>query len=294
MNKPAARTLAGKTVVVTGATSGIGLEVAVLLARAGANTVIVGRDPAKTEAVLADIKRRAGSEEVEAMLCDFSLQAAIRRFAAEFRERHARLDVLVNNAGSVFASRTLTEKGIEKTFAVNHLGSFLLTNLLLDLLRASAPARIVTVASVAHTRGDLDFDDLNFDRGYRIMRAYSRSKLANVLFTRALARRLEGSGVTANAVHPGTVATHIWDGAPTWMRPIFAVIKRLFMLTPAAGAEPVAWLAASPDVEGDSGLYFDREQPKEPSEPARDDALAERLWRESARLVGLDEASQSA
>src|SRR5690625_2200882 len=212
MNTLAIPDLEGQTVLVTGATSGIGLEAAVMLARAGASTVIVGRNPAKTESVLADIKRRANPDTVEPMLCDFASQTDIRRFAAEFLARYSRLDVLINNAGGVHSRRTLTEDGIETTFAVNHLGYFLLTNLLLERLMASVPARIVNVASHLHYKGTLDFDDLGFENDYTILRAYARSKLANVLFTRLLARRLEGTGVTVNAVHPGTVASHIWDG----------------------------------------------------------------------------------
>lgn len=280
--------LNGKTVLVTGGTSGIGLEAAVELARAGAHVVIVGRNPAKTETVLAEIKRRSESNTVEAMLCDFSAQAAVRRLATEFRSKHPRLDVLINNAGTVRNRRALTEDGIETTFAVNHLGSFLLTNLLLDLLKASAPARIVNVSSMAHYRGTMDFSDPGFEHGYHILKAYSRSKLANILFTRELARRLKGTGVTANAVHPGTVATRIWDGAPAWTWPFLAIIKKFYMISPAAGAEPLVYLAASPEVEGKSGLYFDRKYAKEPSRLACDDAVAERLWRESARLVELD------
>lgn len=280
--------MGGKTVVVTGATSGVGLEAAVMLAHKGAQTVIVGRDPEKTERVLTEVKRRAETDAVEAMLCDFSSQEATRRFAEKFLARHPRLDVLVNNAGTVHARRTLTEDGIEATFAVNHLGYFLLTNLLLDRIKASAPARIVNVASTAHYGGTMDLDDLGFERNYQIMKAYSRSKLANVLFTRELARRLEGTGVTVNAVHPGTVATHIWDGAPGWTQPFFVIAKKFFMTSPTQGGERIVYLAASPEVEGKSGLYFEKDQPKEPSELARNDELARRLWEKSARLVRLD------
>lgn len=285
--------LTGKTILITGATSGIGKEAAVTLARDGATVVIVGRDAHKTEATLAEIRRRAASEEVTSMLCDFALQASIRRLAATFLERHPRLDVLVNDAGGVHARRELTADGIEATFAVNHLGYFLLTCLLLERITASAPARIVNVASRAHYDGTLDFDDLGFEHGWSVLRAYSRSKLANVMFTRALARRLEGTQVTVNAVHPGVVATHIWDhGAPPWIKPVFDVamvpVKRFFMLDAEEGARVVVRLAASPDVAGQSGLYFNRDKVSEPSALARDDALGERLWRESGRLVGLD------
>jgi NAD(P)-dependent dehydrogenase (short-subunit alcohol dehydrogenase family) len=276
-----------KTILITGSSSGIGLEGAVVLAREGARVVLVGRDAARTDAAVAQVKQRSGSALVESLLCDFSSQASIRRLAGEVLARYPRLDVLVNNAGGVHKARTVTEDGIEATFAVNHLGYFLLTNLLLDRLIASAPARIVNVASVGHYNGTLDFDDLGFARGgYSIRKAYSRSKLANVLFTRLLARKLKGQGVTVNAVHPGAVATNIWSGAPRLAHPILAVAK-LFMLSPADGAQTLTYLAASAEVEGQTGLYFEKNRPRQPAPLAQDDALAERLWAESARLTHL-------
>jgi len=181
---------------------------------------MVGRDARKTEAAVADVKARSGSSDVSHLLCDFSSQADIRRLAQEVLAQFDRLDVLINNAGGVNKDRRLTTDGIEATFAVNHLGYFLLTNLLTDLLVRSAPARVVTVASVGHRSGTLDFDDLGFERGYSIMRAYGRSKLANVLFASELARRLAGTGVTSNSLHPGAVATNIWSGAPLWAKPL--------------------------------------------------------------------------
>lgn len=282
-----------RTILITGATSGIGKETAVMLARDGARVVIVGRDADKTARVLTEVRQRSGSDTVASMLCDFSSQASIRRLAAAFHEQYSRLDVLVNNAGGVHARHELTEDGIEATFAVNHLGYFLLTRLLLEMITASAPARIVNVASRAHARATFDFDDLGFAHDYGVMRAYARSKLANVLFTRALAQRLQGRGVTVNALHPGVVGTHIWDhGAPRWARALFRVgfapIKRFHMLAPGEGARSIVHLATSPEVEGQSGLYFDRERVAKPSNLARDDAMAERLWRESERLVGLE------
>lgn len=291
MGRNAVPDLSGKTVLITGATSGIGLEAAGAMAGAGARTIIVGRNPDKTSAVLELIRRRSGSGSVESLLCDFTSQAAIHLLAEKVRERCPRLDVLVNNAGTVFARRTLTGDGIEATFAVNHLGYFLLTRLLLDRLVASAPARIVNVASREHYRGTLDFGDLGFEHGYTIMKAYARSKLANVLFTRRLARILEGTGVTANAVHPGVIATHIWDGAPAWTQPLFAVIKPLFMSTPAEGAARITYLASNPEVAGASGCYFEKNRPRPPSELALDEALGERLWEVSARLTGLPDTA---
>src|SRR5712692_6770643 len=234
--------LTEKTVLVTGATSGIGLEASVSLARTGARLVMVGRDPAKTVAKVEEVRKRSGATAVESLVCDFSSQAQIRRLANEFRARYDRLHILVNNAGAVFAKRELTEDGIESTFALNHLGCFLLTNLLVDLLVKSAPARVVNVTSAAHYRGTMHFEDLGFERGYKIMRAYARSKLGNVLFTRELANRLAGTGVTVNSLHPGTVATNIWNSAPGWIRPVLNV-ARLLMLTPVQGADAIVYLA---------------------------------------------------
>jgi NAD(P)-dependent dehydrogenase (short-subunit alcohol dehydrogenase family) len=279
--------LTGKTVLITGATNGIGLEASVGLARMGADLVMVGRNPAKIAAKVQEVKQRSGSSAVESLTCDFSSQAQIRRLAKEFRARHDRLHILVNNAGAVFAKRTLTEDGIESTFALNHLGYFLITQLLLDLLIQSAPARVVNVASAAHYGGSMQFEDLGFERGYRIMRAYARSKLANILFTRELARRLEGTGVSVNSLHPGAVATGIWNGAPGWIRPMLNLAARLLMLTPAQGAEGILYLATSPEVEGKTGLYFEKNISKSPSPLARDDVLATRLWERSSELVKL-------
>jgi NAD(P)-dependent dehydrogenase (short-subunit alcohol dehydrogenase family) len=284
--------LTGKTILITGATSGIGLEAAHVFARRGARTLITGRNPLRIETALAAIRQRSGSHAVEGLQADFASQAAVRKLAAEFLASHERLDILVNNAGSVNPKRTLTEDSIETTFAVNHLAPFVLTNLLLDKIIASAPARIVNVASVVHYRGALDFDDLNFDHGYRIMRAYARSKLANVLFTRELAKRLAGTGVTANALHPGAVSTGIWGhGAPAWARGVFniafAPIKH-FLLTPEQGAQTIVYAATSPELDGKTGLYLEKNRPQKPAALARDDALAERLWTQSMQLSGLD------
>lgn len=282
--------VAGKTILVTGATSGIGKEAAIMLARDGANVVIVGRDERKTAAARAEVRRRSGADAVASMLCDFADQGSIRRLATDFRAAHRRLDVLINNAGGVHARRELTADGIEATFAVNHLGYFLLTKLLLDLITASAPARIVNVASRAHYRATLDLDDPGYVRGWSTMRAYARSKLANVMFTRVLARRLEGSGVTVNAVHPGVVGTHIWDrGAPAWASRLFGIamvpVKHAFMRTPEDGAHVVVRLATDAGLEGRSGLYFDRNHVAEPAPLACDDALAERLWQASENMI---------
>jgi len=278
----------GKTVLVTGATSGIGLEASVALARQGARVIMVGRNQAKTEAARADVASRSGSKEVSSLLADFASQASVRALANAVRSQADRLDVLVNNAGGVNKARTVTADGIETTFAVNHLGYFLLTNLLLDLVVKSAPARVVTVASVGHRRGTLDFEDLGFERGgYSIMRAYSRSKLANILFANELARRRAGSGVTSNSLHPGSVDTNIWSGAPLWAKPIIQVLLRPFFISAEKGGERIVQLAASPELEGVTGKYFEDGKVVDPAPLARDASLATRLWDVSARMVGL-------
>jgi retinol dehydrogenase 14 len=278
----------GKTVLLTGATSGIGLEASVALARQGARVVMVGRNQAKTEAAVSDVASRSGSKEVSYLLGDFASQASVRSLAEAVRARVDRLDVLVNNAGGVNKARQVTVDGIEATFAVNHLGYFLLTNLLLDLVVKSAPARVVTVASVGHRRGTLDFEDLGFERGgYSIMRAYARSKLANILFAAELARRLAGSGVTSNSLHPGSVDTNIWSGAPLWAKPIIQLAFRPFFISAERGGQRIVQLAASPALEGVTGRYFENGAAVDPAPLARDASLATRLWDVSARMVKL-------
>jgi retinol dehydrogenase-14 len=277
----------GKTALVTGATSGIGLEASVELAKRGAQVLMVGRDPARTRAAVANVIERSGSQDVRSLLCDFSSQAEVRKLADAVLAREEALHVLVNNAGGVHKTRELTGDGIEATFAVNHLGYFLLTNLLSGLLVKSAPARVVTVASIGHRRGTLDFDDLGFERGYGIMKAYARSKLANVLFAAELGRRLASSGVTSNSLHPGSVATNIWSGAPLWAKPLIAVLFRPFFVTAEEGARIIVTLAADPTLEGVTGQYFEGGKAVDPAPLARDEALAKRLWDVSTRLVGL-------
>jgi|SRR5436305_370529 len=282
----------GKTILITGATSGIGLEASVELARRGARMFLVGRDPGRTEAAVAQVKARSGSGDVSSFLCDFSSQASIRTLAGEVLGKLDRLDVLINNAGGVNKKRELTVDGIEKTFAVNHLGYFLLTNLLLDLLKRSAPARVVTVASIGHRRATLDFDDLGFERGgYWVMKAYTRSKLANVLFAAELARRLEGTGVTSNSLHPGSVATNIWSGAPTWTKPLIQILYRPFFISAEEGGATIVQLAADPALEGITGKYFEKGVAVPPAPLAQDQALAKRLWDVSAAMTGLAPAT---
>jgi retinol dehydrogenase-14 len=279
--------LVGKTILVTGASSGLGLQVAIQLARLGGEVVMTSRDEKRGALALSHAKARSGSQAISLMLCDFASQADIRALASAWHARHPRLDVLVNNAGSVSPARRLTVDGLEETFAVNHLGYFLLTNLLLDLIERSTPSRVVNVASVAHRHGDLDFENLNYERGgYAIMKAYARSKLANVLFTAELARRLAGKGVTVNCVHPGAVATNIWSRAPWFARPLLALAKP-FMRSPEQGGRSIVHLAASPELEGLTGGYYEKDRLARPSRLAQDEALARRLWEVSARLVHL-------
>jgi NAD(P)-dependent dehydrogenase (short-subunit alcohol dehydrogenase family) len=277
----------GKKVLVTGGTSGIGLEAARSLARQGANVVLVGRDATKTVRCLEDIRASVPGAEVSSLLCDFSRQAQVRQLADEVLRTFDRLDVLVNNAGTVFKDRTFTEDGIEATFAVNHLGYFLLTQLLLERIVSSAPARIVNVASVGHRRGTMDFADLFFERGYFVAKAYGRSKLGNVLYTRLLAQKLAGTGVTVNSLHPGAVDTAMWSGAPGWAKPLIAVIRRFAFISAEQGAQRIVQLVASPELSGITGQYFENDKVVDPAPLARDDALARRLWEESERLTEL-------
>jgi retinol dehydrogenase 14 len=268
----------GKRVLVTGATSGIGFTAARSLVEQGARVVIVGRDAAKTIRCLEEIRSRAPGADVSSLLCDFSRQSEVRRLADEVLHRYDRLDVLVNNAGGVFKDRTLTEGGIEATFAVNHLGYFLLTQLLLHRIVESAPARIVNVASIGHRRGTMDFDDPFFARGYSLMKAYARSKLANVLYTRLLAEKLAGTGVTV-----------IWSGAPLWAKPLIAIFRKLAFISPEEGGRRIVQLVTSADLAKTTGQYFENGKLVEPARLARDESVARRLWQESERLTGLGE-----
>lgn len=273
----------GKVCLITGATGGIGRETALALARKGAEVVLVARSRERGEATREEIAREAGNSGISLLLADLASQAQIRHLAEEFRRRHDRLHVLINNAGTFTWRRRLTDDGLETQFAVNHLAPFLLTNLLLELLISSSPARIITVASESHRHGRLAWENLQGEKGYSGLRAYGASKLANVLFTRELARRLAGTGVTANAVHPGVVATEILLGSFPPLR-----LLKPFMWTPEQGAEPLVHLAADREGEEVSGRYFARHEQMQPAPLARDDEAARRLWELSEKLTGLE------
>jgi len=277
-----------KTIVVTGASDGIGLESASQLAAQGHHVVLVGRRPDKVTAAVKRIRHESPDVPIESFVCDFSSFAPVRELADQLLASYPRIDVLVSNAGTVFDKRTVTADGNEATFQVNHLAGFLLTELLLDRLVASAPARVVITSSVGSYRGKLDLDDLGLERGYSIMRAYDRSKLANVLYTRELAARLHGTGVTVNCLHPGAVATNIWSGAPWFAKPVLELAKRVFMDSPATGGSRLTYLATSPEVAERTGGYYEKNRTKEPAELGQDAALGERLVATSRELVGLD------
>ena len=273
-------------ILVTGATSGIGRVAARELAARGAQVILHGRDSERAEQTRRAIIERVPSASVDVVLADLASQAEVRRLAAEVRQRFPGLDVLVNNAGATFGRRLETVDGLEMTLALNHLAPFLLTNLLLDLLRRNAPARVVTVASGAHQRSALDFDDLQNRRGYSGFRVYGQSKLCNLYFTYELARRLEGSGVTANALHPGFVATSFGRREGGLMGLLMPIAHR-FAISPEEGARTIVYLAASPQVEGVSGKYFFQERPIASSAESYDAEAARRLWKASAELTGL-------
>ncbi len=277
--------LDNKLIMITGANAGIGKVAALELAKQGHHIVMVCRSQERGRAAQAEIKAASGSEQVDLLIADLSVQADIHQLAAEFKQRYDRLDVLVNNAGAIFDKRQKTADGLELTFALNHMGYFLLTDLLLDTLKASAPARIINVSSDAHRRGSLNFDDLQHEKSYSAFPVYSASKLANVLFTYELTRRLEGSGVTANALHPGFVNTNFgstMSGIPAFF---IGIISRLFATSPEKGAETIIYLAASPEVEGVTGNYFVEKKATRSAPESYDEAVAKRLWEVSEQLV---------
>ncbi len=278
--------LKGKTALVSGATAGIGKETALGLARLGAKVVIVGRNAAKTKAVVDELQAASGNPWVEHLLADLSLMAEVRRLAAEVLDRYPALHVLVNNVGAINLRRELTSEGLERTFAMNHLGPFLLTHLLRPALGRGAPSRVVNVSSDAHKGMRLDLDDLQAQKGYSSFKIYGRSKLMNILFTRELSRRLAGTGVTANALHPGMVASDFM-AKPGVMGAVGGAFMSAFGISVQEGARTSVFLASSPDVEGVTGKYFVKSQARAPSRQAQDDEVAARLWAASERLAGL-------
>jgi retinol dehydrogenase 12 len=274
----------GKVCVVTGATSGIGKAAAASLAGLGATVVLVGRDRGRTEAAAAEIGPVSASPP-QAEIADLASLDQVRGLAGRLAGLE-RIDVLINNAGLVLGERRITPDGFEHVFALNHLAPFLLTNLLLPKLAASAPVRVVTVTSDAHSAAHLDLSDPNLERGWDSWRSYANSKLANILFTRELARRLDGTGVTANCAHPGVVRTGFGRESRPLLR-LGITIARPFMASPERGADTIVYLASSPDVAGQTGGYYVKRQRREPSAAARDDAAAGKLWEISEKLTGL-------
>jgi NAD(P)-dependent dehydrogenase (short-subunit alcohol dehydrogenase family) len=276
----------GKVVLITGGTSGIGKAAAMALAAMGAEVVVTGRNREKGKSAVEEIRRDSGSDGVSLLLADLAVQSEVRRLAEEFQERHDRLDVLVNNAGLIQSRRTETPDGIETTLAVNHLAPFLLTNLLLDLLKESAPSRIVTVSSEGQRWAKMDLDDLQSRRRYRPFQVYGTTKLANIMFTNELAERLEGTSVTDNCVHPGGVNTNFGTNNRGFTTLLFRAFKP-FMRSPEQGADTVIYLAASPDVEGMTGKYLTDRKLITASEEAYDENLRRKLWEISEELTGL-------
>jgi retinol dehydrogenase-12 len=275
----------GKVALITGGTSGIGKAAATALAGIGAAVVVTGRNEERGRAAVGEIQRGSGSQKVSLMLADLGVQAEVRGLAQAFKERHDRLDVLVNNAGLILSKRTETPDGFETTLAVNHLAPFLLTNLLLDVLKRSAPSRVITVSSEARRRAEIDFDDLQSERHYRAFQVYGMTKLANILFTYELAERLRGTGIVANCVHPGGVNTNFGKNNRNLGTLLFRAFKP-FMRTPEQGADTIVFLASSPEAEEMSGRYLADREEVSPAQ-LRDETRQRRLWEVSEELTNL-------
>jgi len=275
----------GRICMVTGATSGIGEVTAEALAKLGAKVIAVGRNPEKSISTVDRIKAKTGNSDVEYMLADFSILGEVRKLAETFTSKYNHLHVLVNNAGAVFEKRIETD-GVEMTFAVNHLAPYLLTNLLLDTIKNSAPARIINVSSLLHSRAEMNFEDLQASKAYDLMNAYGQSKLANILFTYELAKRLEGSGVTVNALHPGIVATNLGSNNEGFKSKIWRVINK-FGISPEEGAKTSIYLATSPEVANVTGKYFEKCKAVPSSKESYDKNASEKLWCISAELTGI-------
>jgi NAD(P)-dependent dehydrogenase (short-subunit alcohol dehydrogenase family) len=283
----------GKTIVATGATSGIG-EVAVLaLAGLGARIVFIARDQARAQATMRKLEANAPGLSHRMLLADLSSMAETREVGAAIAESEPRIDMLINNAGALFSDRQVTPEGLELTFALNHMAYFVLTEALRERLIACAPARIVSTSSAAHQGMSLDFTDLQSAKEYRGLRVYGRSKLANILFTRELARRLAGTGVTANCLHPGAVATRFGESSGGWVGRVLPVL-RLFFISPEQGADTIIYLASSPEVADTTGAYFVKRKVTAPSAAAQDDAAAKRLWEASEALAAAQSQKERA
>jgi retinol dehydrogenase 12 len=277
----------GKTVLITGATDGIGRQTAVEIAKTGARVLVIGRNAQKCLATTEAIGKATGNTNTMSFVADLSSPTEVKRLADEIKQWTKRLDVLINNAGAIFMRRELTPEGVEKTFALNHLGYFALTMELLDLLKASAPSRIINVASAAHERAQLNFKDLEGKRRYSGFEQYSRSKLCNIYFTYSLAKRLEGSGVTVNCLHPGFVASRFGDNNRGVTKSIIGLAKVFGAVRVREGAKTSVHLASSPEVAGVSGRYFEKCAPKRSSDVSYDEEAAEKLWEISAKMTGI-------
>ncbi len=280
-----------KICLITGANSGIGKATAIALAHQGAKIVMACRNKDKAELAKNEIVGKSGNEEVEIMLVNFASQKSVREFATEFKSKHSKLDILVNNAGLIAQSREVTEDGIEISFAVNHLGHFLLTNLLMEELKNAESARIINVSSEAHRLGSIDFNNLNLENGYSNVKSYANSKLANILFTLELSKRLETDGITANSLHPGVVDSNFAGNSSIFWQALMTMAKP-FMVSIEKGAETSVYLASSPEAENMNGKYFVRKKEKEPSKAAKNEAVAKKLWEVSEKLVGLNSSAK--
>ena len=276
----------GKIVMITGANSGIGKAASQALAKMGATVVMVARNREKGEAAASDIIKESQNSSVDLLIADLSSLESVRQLSTEFHSNYSKLHVLINNAGLFNQRRSVTTDGYENTFATNYLAPFLLTNLQMDILKSSAPSRIINVSSVGHYNGHVNFEDLNLEKDYGGWKAYGQSKLALVLFTHELAKKLTGTGVTVNSVHPGTVATNIWS-RPLGPAGFIMSIPKLFMTSPQKGAETIVYLASSPDAGNVNGEYWDKMKTKKSSDESYDEEIAQRLWEISVKLTRL-------
>ena len=272
--------------LITGASSGMGKALAIMIAKTGAKVIMLCRNEKRGEEALAEARALSGSNSIELMLCDLGNLSQVRQFCQDFKARFGRLNILINNAGVIVSGRHLTNEGYELQFGVNHLGHFLITNLLLDVIKNSAPSRIINVSSGAHKIGKIHFDDINLEKNYTLWRAYSQSKLANILFTYELDRQLEGTGVTVNCLHPGAVATNMGIDRDTGFGKLITGILRPFFKTPEQGADTAFYLAVSNEVEGISGKYYYRRRITRSSSSSYDIETGKKLWELSKKMTG--------